>query len=125
LRAALRLHPDRLIFGEVRGSEVRDLLMAWNTGHRGGLCTLHADSPLDTLYRIEEMLETIPHYQPRPRQIARAIDLIVFIAVSPDRASHPAGRFVQDIVRVEGWDEQRGYQLVEALPTAVSSLTHP
>jgi type IV secretion system protein TrbB len=111
LRAALRMHPDRLVFGEVRGPEVRDLLMAWNTGHRGGLSTIHADSPLDTLHRIEEMLETIPNYQPRPRQIARAIHLIVFIETSSDRDRYPAGRYVRHLVRVEGLDEDGGYRL--------------
>jgi type IV secretion system protein TrbB len=111
LRAALRMHPDRLIFGEVRGSEVRDMLMAWNTGHRGGLCTIHADAALDALYRIEEMLETIPNYQPRPRQIARAIHVIIFIQTTADRAAYPAGRYVSEIVQVTGHTEDGGYTL--------------
>lgn len=111
LRAALRMHPDRLIFGEVRGSEVRDMLMAWNTGHRGGLCTIHADAALDALYRIEEMLETIPNYQPRPRQIARAIHIIIFIQTTGDRAHYPTGRYVSEIVRVTGHTESEGYAL--------------
>jgi len=111
LRAALRMHPDRLIFGEVRGAEVRDMLMAWNTGHRGGLCTIHADAALDALYRIEEMLETIPNYQPRPRQIARAIQVIVFIQTTSDRGRYPAGRYVSEIVRVAGHSEAEGYAL--------------
>jgi type IV secretion system protein VirB11 len=111
LRAALRMHPDRLIFGEVRGSEVRDMLMAWNTGHRGGLCTIHADAALDALYRIEEMLETIPNYQPRPRQIARAIQVIVFIDTTADRDRYPAGRYVSEIVQLAGHTETSGYGL--------------
>lgn len=111
LKDALRMHPDRLVFGEVRGAEVRDMLMAWNTGHRGGLCTIHADSALDALYRIEEMLETIPNYQPRPRQIARAIQVIVFIQTTADRQQHPAGRYVGEIVRVRGYREGGGYAL--------------
>lgn len=110
LRAALRMHPDRLIFGEVRGSEVRDMLMAWNTGHRGGLCTIHSDSALDALYRIEEMLETIPNYQPRPRQIARAVHVIVFIQTTADFEQYPAGRYVSEFVRVVGHGDV-GYQL--------------
>jgi len=111
LRCALRMHPDRLIFGEVRGPEVRDMLMAWNTGHRGGLCTIHADAALDALYRIEEMLETIPNYQPRPRQIARAIQVIVFIQTTSDRGRYPTGRYVSEIVRVAGHSEAEGYAL--------------
>ena len=111
LRSALRMHPDRLIFGEVRGAEVRDMLMAWNTGHRGGLSTIHADSALDALFRIEEMLETIPNYQPRPRQIARAIQLIVFIEAAAERRGHPSGRFVSAIAELRGFSEESGYEL--------------
>ena len=110
LRAALRMHPDRLIFGEVRGAEVRDMLMAWNTGHRGGLCTIHADAALDALYRIEEMLDTIPNYQPRPRQIARAIHIIIFIQTTADQITYPGGRYVSEIVEVNGHTDQ-GYTL--------------
>jgi type IV secretion system protein VirB11 len=105
------MHPDRLIFGEVRGPEVRDMLMAWNTGHRGGLCTIHADSALDALYRIEEMLETIPNFRPRPRQIARAVQIIIYIETTTDRARYPAGRLVSTIVEVRGHSEDGGYEL--------------
>lgn len=111
LKMALRMHPDRIVFGEVRGSEVRDMLMAWNTGHRGGFCTLHSDSALDSLYRIEEMLETIPNFQPRPRSIARTVNVIAFIAVTNDRAKYPAGRYLSELVRVKGWSEASGYHL--------------
>jgi type IV secretion system protein VirB11 len=111
LRAALRMHPDRLIFGEVRGPEVRDMLMAWNTGHRGGLCTIHADSAVDALFRIEEMLETIPNYKPRPRQIARAIQLVVFIETTNERTRYRAGRYVSTIGELRGFTDDRGYEL--------------
>lgn len=111
LRAALRMHPDRLIFGEVRGPEVRDMLMAWNTGHRGGLCTIHADSSVDALFRIEEMLETIPNYKPRPRQIARAVQLVVFIETTADRERYRAGRYVRTIEELRGFSEEKGYDL--------------
>ena len=115
LRCALRMHPDRLIFGEVRGPEVRDMLMAWNTGHRGGLCTIHADSAKDTLARIEEMLATGSAGPPPLAQIARAIHVIVFIETTRDRTRYPAGRFVADVIRVEGLDAENRYRL-----TAVS-----
>ena len=116
LRCALRMHPDRLIFGEVRGPEVRDMLMAWNTGHRGGLCTIHADSAKDTLARIEEMLaagsDGAGVQGPPPlAQIARAIHVIVFIETTRDRTRYPAGRFVADVVRVEGLDAENRYRL--------------
>jgi type IV secretion system protein VirB11 len=111
LRCALRMHPDRLIFGEVRGPEVRDMLMAWNTGHRGGLCTIHADSARDTLVRIEEMLATgvAPSALPPRAQIARAIHAIVFIETTRDRERYPVGRFVADVVRVQGIDPDNRY----------------
>lgn len=111
LKMALRMHPDRIVFGEVRGAEVRDMTMAWNTGHRGGFCTAHADSALDALYRIEEMLETIPNYQPRPRSIARTVNIIAFITATNDRETYPAGRYLRELVRVKGWSEETGYQL--------------
>jgi Flp pilus assembly CpaF family ATPase len=89
------------------------MLMAWNTGHRGGLCTIHADSSRDTLVRIEEMLATgsgAASATPRA-QIARAIHVIVFIETTRDRAKYPAGRFIGDIVRVDGIDSDNRYQL--------------
>ena len=113
LRCALRMHPDRLIFGEVRGPEVRDMLMAWNTGHRGGLCTIHADSAPDTLARIEEMLATgiAANAIPPRAQIARAIHVIVFIETTRDRERYPAGRFVAEVVRIDGIDADHAYRV--------------
>lgn len=55
VKAMLRLRPDRIIFGEVRGNETQDLLMAWNTGHPGGICTIHSDSAIKTFTRFEEL----------------------------------------------------------------------
>jgi pilus assembly protein CpaF len=57
LRQALRMRPDRLIVGEVRGNEARDLLMAFSTGHRGGMSTLHADNPRQGLLRLEMLVQ--------------------------------------------------------------------
>jgi pilus assembly protein CpaF len=57
LRQALRMRPDRVVMGEVRGDEAKDLLMALSTGHRGGLGTLHADSPHQALYRLEMLIQ--------------------------------------------------------------------
>ena len=91
------------------------MLMAWNTGHRGGLCTIHADSAKDTLARIEEMLATGSAGPPPLAQIARAIHVIVFIETTRDRTRYPAGRFVADVIRVEGLDAENRYRL-----TAVS-----
>jgi type IV secretion system protein TrbB len=114
LRSALRMHPDRIIFGEVRGAEVRDMLMAWNTGHRGGLCTLHADSAQDVLYRIEEMLETIPNFRPRPRTLARTIQLIAWIEAAPPGPAPGPARRLRTLARVEGLGPGGEYRLADA-----------
>jgi Flp pilus assembly CpaF family ATPase len=82
VRLALRLRPDRLLVGEVRGREAFDLLQACNTGHRGTLTTLHANSARDALYRLETLVLTAglawPHDAIR-RQIALAFDYIVHL----------------------------------------------
>jgi pilus assembly protein CpaF len=77
---ALRMRPDRIIVGEVRGAEAIDMLQAMNTGHDGSLTTIHANSPRDALYRIDTMVAmanlNIPDRAVR-QQVASAIDLIV------------------------------------------------
>jgi pilus assembly protein CpaF len=83
LRNALRMRPDRIIVGEVRGGEALDMLQAMNTGHEGSLSTCHANSPKDLLVRLETMvlmaeLGLSPH--PIRQQIAAALDLIVHTA---------------------------------------------
>jgi pilus assembly protein CpaF len=80
---ALRMRPDRIIVGEVRGEEALDMLQAMNTGHDGSLTTVHANSPRDALSRLETMVAmanlNIPDKAIR-RQIASAIDLVVQIS---------------------------------------------
>jgi type IV secretion system protein TrbB len=78
VRSTLRLRPDRIVVGEVRGGEALDMLKAWNTGHPGGVATLHANSPRAALYRLEQLIQEVVPVVPR-RLIAEAIDLIVFI----------------------------------------------
>ena len=56
---ALRMRPDRIILGEIRGAECFDLLAAMNTGHDGSMCTLHANNPRECLGRMENMQQTI------------------------------------------------------------------
>ena len=79
VRSTLRLRPDRIIVGEVRGAEALDMLKAWNTGHPGGIATVHANSAPSALYRIEQLVQESVTVVPR-RLIAEAIDLVVFIA---------------------------------------------
>ena len=87
LRAALRMRPDRIIVGEVRGGEALDMLQAMNTGHRGSLTTAHANGPYEALLRLETMClmsgVELPLAAIRD-QIARAIDLVVHQERTPD-----------------------------------------
>jgi type IV secretion system protein VirB11 len=78
VQVALRLRPDRIIVGEVRDGAALDVLKAWNTGHPGGLLTLHANSASDALGRIEDLCLETQVASPQ-RLIASAVDLIVFI----------------------------------------------
>lgn len=87
LRNALRMRPDRIIIGEVRGAEALDLLQALNTGHRGSIATIHANSPLDALSRLETMALTagvgLPSSAVR-EQIVQVVDLLVHMERGPD-----------------------------------------
>ena len=86
VRNALRMRPDRLIVGEVRGGEALDMLQALNTGHAGSLTTVHANAPADALRRIETMAlmgdVELPHRAIR-EQVATAIDIVVQLERSP------------------------------------------
>jgi pilus assembly protein CpaF len=81
---ALRMSPDRIVIGEVRGGEALDLLDAMNTGHPGSVCTLHSDSPRETLPRLARLALRCPH-APRPEavaaEVARTVDLVIHLAV--------------------------------------------
>lgn len=79
VRSTLRLRPDRIIVGEVRGPEALDMLKAWNTGHPGGIATVHANSAKAGLSRIEQLI--LEGVQTVPRALmAEAIDVVVFIS---------------------------------------------
>jgi len=86
VRNALRMRPDRLIVGEVRGPEALDMLQAMNTGHDGSLTTIHANSPTDTMMRLETMVLMAVEMPVRAirEQIVAALNLIVQIARVPD-----------------------------------------
>jgi pilus assembly protein CpaF len=83
VRAALRMRPDRILVGEVRGPEALDMLQAMNTGHEGSLSTCHANGPADALRRVETMVlqgaVALPLHAVRD-QIASALDLVVHMA---------------------------------------------
>ncbi|MBI1215946.1 MAG: P-type conjugative transfer ATPase TrbB [Alphaproteobacteria bacterium] len=78
VRSTMRLRPDRIVVGEVRGREALDLLKAWNTGHPGGLATIHANSARSALARLEQ-LAMEGAASPPTALIAETIDLVVFI----------------------------------------------
>jgi pilus assembly protein CpaF len=85
VRNALRMRPDRIVVGEVRGGEALDMLQAMNTGHDGSLTTVHASSPADALRRIETMALMagldLPHAAVR-EQVRAAIDVVVHLTRS-------------------------------------------
>lgn len=114
VRSTLRLRPDRIIVGEVRGAEALDMLKAWNTGHPGGIATVHANSARSALYRIEQLVQESVNVIPR-RLIADAIDMIVFIA------GRGSARRIETIAEVSGLD-QHGDYVVNAL--SLSQLQH-
>ncbi len=108
LRTTLRMRPDRIIVGEVRGAEALDLLKAWNTGHPGGVATIHADSAVSGLSRMAEMISENPdHPRPIEPMIARAANRVIYIE-KEDR-----GRRVQEIVQVKGFGH--GEYLIEKM----------
>jgi pilus assembly protein CpaF len=87
VRAALRLRPDRLIVGEVRGEEAFDLLQALNTGHSGSLCTIHANGPAEALDRLESLALLAGTGLPAGAiraQIRASVDAVVHVARCPD-----------------------------------------
>lgn len=95
LRATMRLRPDRIVVGEVRGPEALSLLKAWNTGHPGGCATVHANSARAGLTRLEQLIQEAVMTVPK-ELIAEAVNIVIHI----ERAGH--GRKVRDIVRVGG-----------------------
>lgn len=78
VKGILRMRPDRIIIGEVRDGSALELLKAWNTGHPGGICTIHANSPEATISRLEDLVHEAVSVIPT-RLIQEAIDVIVFM----------------------------------------------
>jgi len=97
LRATMRLRPDRIIVGEVRGGEALSLLKAWNTGHPGGACTVHANHARAGLRRLEQLIAEVSR-APMRTLIADAVNLIVSIV----RTDEAPGRRVDEVVAVRG-----------------------
>ena len=118
VRSALRLRPDRIPIGEVRGAEALDLLKAWGTGHPGGVGTLHAGSAMGALRRLEQLTLEAVSVVPRAL-IAETIDVI---AVLEGRG---AQRRLAELVAVQGLGESGLYRLVPLVPPeGVSTCVH-
>jgi pilus assembly protein CpaF len=103
LRNALRMRPDRIIVGEVRGAEAFDMMQAMNTGHNGSMSTIHANSARDALARIENMILMANVNLPMRAihgQIASAVDLIIHTERMRDGV-----RRVTELAAVSGVDE--------------------
>ena len=109
VRSTLRLRPDRVVVGEVRGSEALDLLKIWGTGHPGGIATIHAGSAHGALTRLEQLILEVAVTPPRAL-IAESVNVVVFIA------GRGRSRRVQEIVRLTGFDDH-GYRLAPILST--------
>jgi pilus assembly protein CpaF len=107
VKSAMRLRPDRIIVGEVRGEEALDLLQVMNTGHEGSMGTIHANTPLDACFRIETLCmlagSEMPHDLVR-RLIANVIHVIVQVA-----RLHDGSRRVSHITEIVGLDSQGRY----------------
>lgn len=102
LKTTLRMRPDRILVGEVRGPEALDLLDAWNTGHEGGAATLHANSPAAGLTRLKSL---VSRNESAPAEIEPLIGEVVHIVVHIART--PEGRSVQEILEVSGYENGR------------------
>ncbi|BCA57492.1 P-type conjugative transfer ATPase TrbB [Sphingomonas sp. HMP6] len=108
VRSSLRLRPDRIPIGEVRGPEALDLLKAWGTGHPGGVGTIHAGSAIGALRRLEQLIQEAVVTVPRAL-IAETIDLVAVLA---GRGSQ---RRLVELARVEGLGPDGDYCVVPAV----------
>ncbi|QHW29347.1 P-type conjugative transfer ATPase TrbB (plasmid) [Rhizobium leguminosarum bv. viciae 248] len=94
LKSTMRLRPDRIVVGEVRDGAALTLLKAWNTGHPGGVATIHSNTAMSALRRLEQLTAEASQ-QPMHEVIGEAVDLVISIERTP------RGRLVRDIIQVE------------------------
>ena len=111
LRKTLRLSPNRIVVGEIRGKEALTLIDAWSTGHRGGCSTVHSDSAMDTLYRLEDLVSRVS-ISAQQAGIARAIDVVIYIAKRAIR------RGIEEVLSIDGWDRERHEYITHRLDGA-------
>ncbi len=108
VRSALRLRPDRIPIGEVRGAEALDLLKAWGTGHPGGIGTIHAGSALGALRRMEQLIQEAVVTVPRAL-IAETINLVAVLS------GRGAARRLTELARVEGLGPDGDYRVTPVI----------
>ena len=96
LKSTMRLRPDRIIVGEVRDGAALTLLKAWNTGHPGGITTIHANTAVSALRRLEQLTAEASQ-QPMREVIGEAVDVVISIERTP------TGRRVREVISVEGF----------------------
>ncbi len=109
VRSSLRLRPDRIPVGEVRGAEALDLLKAWGTGHPGGIGTIHAGSGIGALRRLEQLIQEAVVTVPRAL-IAETIDVVAVLA------GRGTNRRLVELARVEGLGPDGDYRISPVLP---------
>jgi type IV secretion system protein VirB11 len=108
VRSSLRLRPDRIVIGEVRGREALDLLKAWGTGHPGGVGTLHAGSALGALLRMEQLIQEAVVTAPRAL-IAESVDLVAVLGGRGER------RRLVELAWLVGLETGGGYHFAPAV----------
>lgn len=118
VRSSLRLRPDRIPIGEVRGAEALDLLKAWGTGHPGGIGTIHAGSAIGALRRLEQLIQEAVVTVPRAL-IAETIDLIAVLS------GRGASRSLVELARVEGLGPDGDYRIVPAVDSSTILIPGP
>lgn len=109
VRSSLRLRPDRIPIGEVRGAEALDLLKAWGTGHPGGIGTIHAGSGIGALRRLEQLIQEAVVTVPRAL-IAETIDIVAVLS------GRGASRRLAELARVEGLGTDGDYRITQTTP---------
>ncbi len=116
VRSALRLRPDRIPIGEVRGPEALDLLKAWGTGHPGGIGTLHAGTAIGALHRMEQLIQEIVVTVPRAL-IAETIDVIAVLS------GRGTARRLSELAEIDGLNPVTGAYRIRpvSLPSSKTS----
>ena len=112
----MRRSPDRIVLGEVRNGAAFSMLKAWNTGHPGGCCTVHANSALQGLTRIKSLAEENKDAAGGINNlIGEAIDVVVCISHT-DLGNGRRGRIINDVIAVDSYDEARHRFIYSVIP---------